>query len=184
MCVCAYKHIHNGFSHTHSNTSEGVRVTWERQVLKRQQHHRRWLNTKSWGEKLSGTDGMAFNFSREVTCSAVSAERAIVWSSRKPVSKMSDFEKPGRKKQTALIHFCWNIAQKRSWIDVNLSDYNKDLDNRSQQILKGGFLIITAFRFSCEKERKRHWYAIDVNATIKWKFEKWQNIKDCGQSGL
>lgn len=123
ICV----HIHNCFSQTRSNTSEGVQVTWERQVLKTTATLET-LRREARRDRLVAV--VVFNFSREVTCTTVSAERAVVWSSRKPVGKMSDIEKAARNKQTALIHFCWNIAGKHRWIDVNLSEENNGLVKR------------------------------------------------------
>lgn len=107
--------------------------------------------TQSWGENLVV---MAFNVSGEVTCNTASAVGHR--SSRKSVSKKPDFEKPVRKNQAALIHFCGDIAQKRSWIDVNLSDYNKDLASRPEQILKGACLITKAIHFLNVKREKLH----------------------------
>lgn len=77
------------------------------------------------------------------------------------------------KRQTALIRFCWNIAQKRSWIDVNSSDYSKDLDNRSQQILKGGFFYNHSHSFFMQRGGKKSRCRCECNKS-----------ENCGQSGL
>lgn len=182
LCICMHTFVCVHTStfimafHRHSNTPEGVRITWERQGFTRQQHYRRWLNSKSWGGKLSRTDWLWrwCLTSAERLHATLSAQRGPLFDqAERQWVKCLTLKSCGGKNQTALIHFCWIIAQKCGWIDVNLSDYNKNLDNRPRQIL-GRTFNIHSQSFLMWRGNKLHWYAVDANATKGkiWKMTK------------